>query len=326
MKIAITGASGHIGSNLCRVLLSEGHKLKVLINRSSHGLEDLKLERVNGNLMSQNALKDLVRDANVIIHLAAAISIRGRKDRALLEVNVSGTNNLLNMVRPNTLQRFIHFSSIHALIHAPYNEVLDEKRGLVVNDAFLYNRSKAISEQLVHDAADQGMDALVLNPTSVVGPNDFRPSLVGQAIRMIYSNKLPALIPGGYDWVDVRDVVKGTVSAIDNGRKGERYLLSGHFRELKDLALTINHLKGQDKTPVMLPSWLASLGVPFLQIQAVLKKTDPLYTRESLQILKESHNNISCKKAGRELGYQPRPFEDTIRDTIDWYRDNQFLQ
>ncbi len=323
MKVAITGASGHIGTNLCRTLISKGHKLKVLINQSSRGLEDLKLQRVNGNLLSQNALKDLIKEADVIIHLAAAISIRGRRDRTLLEVNVSGTDNLLKLVRQNTLQRFIHFSSIHALIHTPYNEVLDEKRGLVMDDSFLYNRSKAISEQLVLDAAEEGMDALVLNPTSVIGPNDFRPSLVGQAVRMIYNNKLPALIPGGYNWVDVRDVVKGTVSAIENGKRGERYLLSGHYKELKDLALTINRIKGQESIPLMLPSWLARLGVPFLQIHAALKKTDPLYTRESLQILKESHKNISCEKAGRELGYQPRPFEETIRDTIDWLRDNQ---
>jgi dihydroflavonol-4-reductase len=201
--------------------------------------------------------------------------------------------------------------------------VLDEERGLATDDPFLYNRSKAISEQLVLEAYREGMDALVINPTSVIGPNDFRPSLVGQAIRMIYHNKLPALIPGGYDWVDVRDVVKGTVSALEKGRKGERYLLSGHYRELKDLAKAVNHFKGQENIPVTLPSWLALLGVPFLQAHASLRNTEPLYTSESLHFLKKAHKHISCEKAGRELGYHTRPFEVTISDTIGWFRDHQ---
>ena len=201
--------------------------------------------------------------------------------------------------------------------------MLDELRGLATDDPILYNRSKAISEQLVLEAYQEGMDALVISPTSVIGPKDFRPSLLGQAVRMIYNNKLPALIPGGYDWVDVRDVVKGTVSALEKGRKGERYLLSGNYRELKDLALAISHTKGHETIPVMLPSWLARLGVPFLGAHAALRNTEPLYTRESLHILKNSHKYISCEKAGRELDYNPRPFEETIRDTVGWFREHK---
>jgi dihydroflavonol-4-reductase len=325
MNIAITGASGHIGANLCRALVAEGHKLTVLINRSALGLEDLNLERIKGNLLTLDALKDLTREADVVIHLAAAISIRGRRDRNLLDINVIGTENLLTVVKRNPLQRFIHFSSIHALVHEPYDQVLDEQRGLVTDDPILYNRSKAISEQLVLKACQEGMDALVINPTSVIGPDDFRPSLLGQAVRMIYNNKLPALIPGGYDWVDVRDVVKGTVSALEKGRKGERYLLSGHYRELKDLAGAINHIKGQETVPVMLPSWLALLGVPLLQAHAALRKTEPLYTRESVLILRKAHKHISCEKAGRELDYHPRSFEETIRDTVGWFREHQMV-
>lgn len=322
MRIAVTGASGHIGANLCRELIARGHSLKVLINRSSESLEDLKLIMVKGNLLSGESLRELVKDTDVVIHLAATISIRGSRVKDIQKVNITGTENLIREVRRNTGQRLIHFSSIHALCQGPFDEPLDESRGLALDDQVLYNRTKAISEQLVSQAAEEGMDALIINPTAVTGPYDFRPSLLGQAIIAIYKNRLPALVPGGYDWVDVRDVTSGTISAIEKGKKGERYLLSGHWKSLEELCRTINRLKNQDSIPPMVPFWLAWVGAPFLGLLAWASGTDPLYTNESLNILKESHRMISSRKAETELDYHPRPFEETIGDTIEWFRGN----
>jgi len=322
MRISITGASGHIGANLCRELISQGHTLKVLINRSSGSLEGLKLTMVKGNLLAPDSLHELVKDADVVIHLAAHISIRGAGNKDIELINITGTENLLKEVQQHSSLRLIHFSSIHAFRQYPYDEVLDESRVLAINDPVLYNHTKAAGEQLIRQAVSEGLDAIIINPTAVIGPNDFRPSLLGQAIIAMCKNKLPGLVQGGYNWVDVRDVVSGTISAMERGISGERYLLSGHWKSLEELAQLICELRSLPKKPPLLPFWLARVGVPFLGLHALIKGTEPLYTNESLTILKESHRKISSGKAEKELGYHPRPFEETIRDTIEWFQGN----
>ena len=325
MRIAMTGASGHIGTNLCRALLSEGHEVRVLINLTSKSLEKIPVERIPGNILDKKSLESLISGCEIVIHLAATISIRGVNERDLLSININGTKNILEVITRLPVKRFIHFSSIHALTQEPFDEILDETRPLALKDPILYNRSKAWSEQLVSEAIKNGMDGVIINPTSVVGPNDFRPSLVGRAIIQICQNKLPGLIRGGYDWVDVRDVVSGTLQAIEKGRTGERYLLSGKWLSLPDLVGIISRYHKIKTKHAILPYWLAELGVPFLKVYAMLRKADPLYTRESLDIIKHSHRMISCDKAKKEFGYQPRPIEITIKDTIEWFKKNSYL-
>jgi dihydroflavonol-4-reductase len=159
-----------------------------------------------------------------------------------------------------------------------------------------------------------------------MGPNDFKPSLIGQAIIQLYKGKIPALVPGGYDWVDVRDVVKGTIEAMENGRTGQSYLLSGHFKTLPELYEQITLIQGKDKKLPVIPFWLAEVGVPFLKAWGRVSGNKPLYTRESVEILETAHTKISSKKARNELGYESRPFEDTLRDTIEWFKENNYLQ
>jgi len=325
MRIAITGASGHIGSNLCSALISEGHEVRALINRTSKSLDGLPVEKIQGNILEKKSLEPLIAGSDIVIHLAATISIRGINEQDLLSININGTKNILEVINKIPVKRFIHFSSIHALTQEPYDEVLDETRTLALKDPILYNRSKAWSEQLVLEAINKGMDGLIINPTSVIGPNDFRPSLVGKAIIQICQNKFPGLIRGGYDWVDVRDIASGTVRAIEKGRTGERYLLSGKWLSLPDLVGIISQNYPIKNNHIILPYWIAELGVPFLKLYAMLRKADPLYTRESLDIVRHSHRMISADKARKELGYQSRPIETTIKDTIEWFKNNNYL-
>ncbi|MFC2099175.1 NAD-dependent epimerase/dehydratase family protein [Bacteroidota bacterium] len=323
MKISITGASGHIGTNLCRELLKQGHQLKVLINQYTDSLQELDLERIQGNLRDPESLNTLATGSDIFIHLAASISING--NQSIMDTNFEGTQNVIHAVRKSGIKRLVHFSSIHAISHDPLNQTLDETRSLAVDDHIIYNRSKALAEQAVLEAVRDGLDAVIINPTSVMGPNDFKPSLIGQAIIQLYLGKIPALIPGGYDWVDVRDVVSGTITAIEKGRKGESYLLSGQYVSLADLYDMLRRLKGNGKSMPVIPFWLAEFGVPFLKIWAKLTKSQPLYTRESVEILKTAHQGISSAKAAKELGYQSRPFKETLKDTVTWFRENHYL-
>jgi dihydroflavonol-4-reductase len=325
MKIAVTGANGHVGANLCRSLLAEGHQVKALVHHNTNSLKGLNLEIVRGSLQDLDSLRSLCKDAEIVFHLAAMISIDGQKNK-LLEVNVEGTKHLIKVIKENGVRRLIHFSSIHALSHFPLDQPMDETRPLVIEGPTWYEITKSKAEKIVLDATKNGFDAVVINPTAIVGPNDFKPSLVGTVLIRLYNNSLPALVPGGYNWVDVRDIVKGAIAAMDKGRKGERYILGGSWVSVKDLALIVGKVTGKKVTKFTIPTSVAKIGVPFIKAYAKIAHKEPLYTFESLRTLLEVNTMISYKKADAELGYSSRDFEVTIRDTMDWYQLHGYLK
>jgi dihydroflavonol-4-reductase len=325
MKIAVTGGSGHIGVNLCRELAKRGHTIRVLIHKNTNGLQDLPQETVQGHLGDPASLSSLVHDADIVIHLAAVISIQGNKTGELFDINVEGTRNILEASQKAPVKRFIHFSSIHALEQSPFDQVLDENRPLAVRDKMAYSRSKALAEEIVLKATKQGMDAIILSPTAVIGSFDYAPSLMGRALILLARGRLPALVPGGYDWVDVRDVAYSTLTAIEKGRNGERYILSGHWRTLEQISELVSILHEYRSRRVICPLWLARLGLPFIRLYCSIYDKDPLYTRDSLYALRMSHRNISHEKATKELDFNPRPFEETIKDTLAWFQKQGFL-
>lgn len=325
MKIAVTGANGHVGANLCRSLLERGHEVRALVHDHRDALNGLALEARKGDLLDLPSLKALIKGADTVFHLAALISIDGRKS-SLFSTNVDGTRNLLEAVRSNGVKRLVHFSSIHALSHAPLDQPMDETRPLIEKGPMWYEITKARAEKMVLDAGREGLDAVVINPTAIVGPHDYKPSLVGQVLIRLYNRSLPALVPGGYNWVDVRDVVNGAIAAMEKGRAGERYILGGHWASVKELAMIVEKVTGKKTVRFTVPTLLAKAGVPFIKAYAGITRRDPLYTFDSLRTLREVNKMISVEKARKELGYSPRDLEDTVRDAMDWFRDNGKLK
>jgi dihydroflavonol-4-reductase len=325
MNIAVTGASGHIGMNLCRALTAQGHSVRVLIHHNDRVLHQSGLERTDGDVLDRDSLYTLLRDIEVVFHLAAVISIHVRSQSELFAKNVQGTRNLMHAARESGVRRVIHFSSIHALDPKPLDKILDENRPLAICDRLAYSRSKALAEEAVLKAAAAGQDVVILNPTAVLGPYDCSPSLMGKALIAMYSGKLPALIQGGYDWVDVRDVVDASLTAIPRGHSGTRYLLSGHWRTVRELASMMKDLGGHPPPRLTLPVGLARWGLPFLRFHCRLTGTEPLYTRDSLHILQHSPRHVSRGRAVRDLDYSPRPLDETLKDTLAWFHDHGFL-
>ena len=201
--------------------------------------------------------------------------------------------------------------------------MLDESRELNLDSEFDYDRSKAEGEKMVISAAGSGIEVIVLNPTAIIGPYDHWPSLLGRAIINFYKGKIPALVEGGYDWVDVRDIVDAIIAAISGGRPGEKYMLSGHWKSMRELAATIEKCGGAKAPSFKVPFSVAMAGAGILNF--FLQGKERLFTPVSLESLQNSHKNISHNKAAKELNYKPRPFDDTIADTIDWFRKNNFL-
>jgi len=325
MKVAITGASGHVGHCLCRQLVEQGAEIKALIHRNKNQLAEIGAETIRGNVLDTQSLIELFTGVEVVFHLAAQISIDTKHTRQVFETNVTGTQNVIEAFRTTGVKKLVHFSTIHTIQSFSPEKPLDETNPLIKSSKIAYETSKAEAEKLVISAAADGLDAVILHPTAAIGPYDFQPSYLGQALIKIYKNQLPMLVPGGYDFVDVRDVAMAAIAASTKGRRGERYILSGEWLSLKELSLEIRKISNQ-KTPTFLaPAWLAKAGLPFIQGWAKISGQHPLYTSESLDILKTSSKNISNQKARNELGYNPRPITETLKEAFEWFEENKLV-
>jgi dihydroflavonol-4-reductase len=325
MKVAVTGASGHIGNCLVRELIKNEARVKVLVHDFENDLARLDVEMVRGNLLEPESLKKFCESVDVVFHLAAKIALDNRQREQVYEVNVTGTKNMIEAAKYAGFKKFIHFSSIDAFQFVSQAAVLDENIPLVESEKAIYPFSKAESERLVLNAVIEGLDAVILSPTAVIGPFDFRGSFLGSALIKIYQNKIPMLIPGGYNWVDVRDIAAAAIQAVESGRKGEKYILSGNFCSLLELSKIIGKISGKRTPKLLAPVFLAKLAFPFIQFYYSLINEKPVYTRQSLELLVNSPKNISFEKAKKELGYEPRPLEQTLRDTFNWYIENKYL-
>lgn len=326
MRIAITGASGYIGTVLTPLLLSRGHTLRLLTRKAPPANPPEGIEFVYGHLLDNDSLQALVAEVDVVIHLAAMISIDDKPDENLFLVNTSGTRLLAAAALQAGVKRFIHLSSVTAFNQAPYNERMDESRGVATDVQHSYDHSKAVSQAIALEYNGNGMEVIVLAPTAVMGPYDQQPSLIGKAVVNIYNGKIPALFPGGVDFVDVRDVAGAIVNAIRLGTPGKAYLLSGQWISLVTLSQETGRIKGKRISLPVVPLWLVFSMLPLVRMLAALRGGHPFYTRQSVYNLIYSNKKIDHSKAQAELQFQPRAFTETLQDTIDWFKQTGVIK
>jgi dihydroflavonol-4-reductase len=325
MTTAVTGASGHLGGNLIRVLLAQGRTVRVLARSDVRALQGLDLQVVHGDIFDGRALRELMDGADTVFHLAARISIAGAEGGLVERTNVAGVRNVLQACRSVGVRRLVHCSSIHAFDARPTDGIIDETRPLALGpDHAAYDRSKAEGQQAVLEAARAGLDAVVINPSAIIGPFDFKPSRMGSVFLDICHRRLPVLIDGGYNWVDARDVAQGAVLAEQKGRTGESYLLCGHWVHIREVSRLIGRVTGRRTPTAAAPLWLAGAASWFSLGWGRVRGVAPKFTPAAVSAL-SSHRLISHGKAARELGYEPRPFEETVRDTLEWFGESGML-
>lgn len=326
MKIALTGASGRLGNVLARHLLEAGHELRVLQRRDSPALAGLPLHRVQGDLFDTAALSELARGCDVLYHLAAVISIRGGMHGRVQQVNVDGTRKVLETSLQAGARRVVYFSSVHAFCQFPLDGPFDETRPLALQSRVAYDRSKAEAlDFALRFARETALEVVALCPTGVLGPLDFEPSLSGRMLIDFYRGKIPLLVPGGFDWVDVRDVAQAAEAALQRGRSGEAYLLPGAYVDMPGLARLVGKVTGRPVPRHVAPDGLLRFGLLFVGAFARLTGSRPLYTGESLDALRYGSKRISGEKARLELGYSARPLAATIADSYEWFNRNGYL-
>jgi dihydroflavonol-4-reductase len=331
MKTAVTGATGHVGVHLVRTLLARGDRVRTVVRRRTvhgvpwtDGLEGLSVEMAEANLGSVDALTAAFAGCELVFHAAARISITRRDAAEVRAVNVQGTRNVLAACRAAGVRRVVHFSSIEAIEPRPWDRPVDEDRpGVDASRGSPYALSKASGEREAL-AAGNGLEVVVINPTAIIGPLDFRPSLLGRAVVAMARGRLPMLVEGGFDWVDVRDVAAAAAAAAERAPAGRRYIVGGRWASMGELAALVCAQVGRTPPRLVCPYALARAWAPISSAVNQFLGREPLFTASSLEVLRGNHH-VSHERAARELGYCPRDLGETVADTVEWFRQAGYL-
>lgn len=327
-KATVTGASGHLGANLVRLLIKRGYRVTALVRKSSEALADLDISIIEGDITCPDSLDAAFAGAEQVYHLAAHISIADGEWEKLRTINVEGTQNVLTACQSQGVSTLVHFSSIHALDLRPLDRPVSENNPLVKDrmpHGSDYDFSKAEADRLIRKNDCSHLDTRIIYPTAVFGPHDYRMSLFGQAILKMANGRLPALVAGGFDWVDARDVVTLAVDAAEKGRDGDRFIVSGHYRDMRQVAAVISELTGISAPRLSSPIWLARLFAPLMSAWASLQDETPLYTKDSLSTL-NTNRMLSHDRAAGVLGYKPQAFRASMRDTLRFYAGRNLVK
>ncbi len=319
--IVVTGANGFIGNVLVRQLLNEGYEVRALIGPSGDNtpLRGLDVETVKVEISDPNEVHSALKGATAVFHLASKIDIQDRSESDLYKINVLGTENVIKASIKNGVKRLIYTSSVSVLQRPSFGVVLNEDVPIDPSSTLgEYDRTKALATLQVLRAIEEGLDAVILYPSGVVGPFDFKPSLMGQFILDFLKGKIRAYVEGEYNFVDVRDVVKGHIAAWKFGRRGEGYILSGEVFKVSWLLRTIEETTGKRHIMFRIPYRLASFSIPIYNLLHKLMGTKPRFSSYVIKILR-CNPLMSYEKAKRELGYNPRPIKESISDTVRWF-------
>jgi len=323
----VTGATGLLGNVLVRELVSRGRDVKVFIRKTSDTVcfNGCEVEKLYGDVLDLDSLVRAFKDAENIYHLASEISIMPGPNKNLREVNLTGANNVIKACFQSGIKRLIYTSSIHAFKEVKNVSTIDESLPFdPFNPMGEYNRTKAMASLAVKGAVREGLDAVIVCPTAVMGPYDFKISNLGSLVIEYCSKRQKIIIDGAYNFVDVRDVAVGHILAAEKGKTGETYILSGQRLTIPGLMSMLEDLTGIPAPKHKLPQWLAYAVAFITPVYYKLSGNKPVFTTYSIKTVK-SNSFISHKKASEELGYSTRPIRETIEDNIKWFKENNYF-
>ena len=318
----ITGGSGHVGANLVRELSSRGYEVRCIDFDNDHrAFEGFNVELVKGNITDISTLDNTFKDVEVVFHTAAVISL-DRKDKDLIRsVNVGGTENVCEMSLRHGVKKLIHFSSVDAFVREPLEDPLYENRSLVTDpNSVPYDLSKADAQRIVLEYCDKGLNASIIHPSGIFGPNDFKPSLFGQEFINIANGKRPYSINVGYDYVDVRDLCKTSVDCIDKGEIKQNYIVGGNYMDFVYMSEVMSEILNKKLIRSTLPFGFIYMSLPGSYISSLIKKTPRAITMDSIHTIKVQNKNIPSSLSREKLNHNPRPVEETIQDTIEFFQ------
>lgn len=328
MRAFVTGGTGFIGGNLVRELLTEGVEVRGLVRAESdlRNLAGLPIELIEGSLADPVQLAEQVAGCDVVFHVAAHYSLWARDRESIYRVNVEGTKNLLKAARTAGVRRFIHTSSV-AAIGVPPAGTLGTEETTTSPDELVsdYKKSKFLAEEAVREAVREGLAAVIVNPSTPVGPYDLKPTPTGEIILRFLQNRMPAYVHTGLNLIDVTDVARGHILAWQKGRTGERYILGNRNITLKEMLEMLAAITGKKAPRHAVPHFLP-LMVAFVDemILARWLGRTPQVSFYSVQMSRHAMY-YDPSKAVRELGLPQSPVEGALERAVQWFEQNGYV-
>ena len=320
--ILITGATGFVGSAVLRALLAEGARARVLTRSASprDNLQGLDCEILEGDITHRASVDAAMRGVRYVFHVAADYRLWAPQPEAVRHANVEGTRAVMEAALAAGAERIVYTSSVATLRAADAETVVDETQPLSEADAVgAYKQSKVAAERLVERmVADQDLPAVIVNPSTPIGPRDIKPTPTGRVVVEAATGKIPAFLDTGLNLVHVDDVAAGHLQALRQGRLGERYVLGGQNVSLREMLRAIAALTGRPAPTLSLPRRPLYPLAYAAEAIAQLTGKAPLITRDALKMAAH-HMFFSSAKAERELGYSARPYGEALADALAWF-------
>ena len=328
MKVFVTGATGFVGSHVARLLAEKGAQLRLLVRPSSRteNIADLNAERVVGDLSDAASLKKGMEGCEAVFHVAADYRLWVRRPKEMYNANVEGTRAILNAAQAAGVRRLVYTSSVATMGFSSNGTPCNEESPVSVADMIgHYKRSKFLAEELVLAAGRAGFAAVVVNPTTPVGERDIKPTPTGRIIVDFLKKKFPAYVDTGLNLVDVSEVARGHMAALEKARPGERYILGGENLTLKQMFDKLEKITGIPAPRVRIPHAVAMLYATWDQtFTGLLLGREPRATVEAVKMGRKKMW-ASSGKAERDLGWKSAPVDNALRRAVDWFNSKGYV-
>lgn len=318
--LLVTGANGHLGANLIRRLLADGNPVRVLLRPKSDNssVDGLAVERIFGDLRDPASLLAATQGCAGVYHCAARISTVGGSEQEIFETNVLGTRNLLQAAAQNGVARVVVSGSLSAVGHRREGATDETVPFNPFEDHLPYGFSKAAAEHECLKAAANGLDVVIATSCAILGPNDFKPSRMGQLLIDYSRRRLRAYVPGGFEFVSTRDIVEGHLLAMRKGRRGHKYIFSTEFMTMDALMRLYMEITGQPIPPLRLPPKLMMGLAHISELTQRFSGRRRLLTRAAVRLLDRAQR-VDCSKARSELGYRSGSIAQAVHDAYECF-------
>ena len=328
MKVLVTGATGFIGANLVRELIKLDYQVRALVREGSNkkNIDGLYIDVVTGDLRDKESLNRALEDCEVLFHVAASYTFWSPRPEDIYETNVTGTENILSAAFEKGIKKVVYTSTESTV-------GVSKKKGFGTEDMEMnpedlsgaYKKSKYQAERLVFRMCHDGLPAVIVNPTMPVGPYDIKPTPSGRTIVDFLNSKMPAYVNTGLNIIDVEDVAKGHILALEKGRIGERYILGNRNLTLKEIFDILERISGIRAPGMRIPIWFALL-VAYIDefISGILLRKQPKVPLAGVKASRK-FRHFDCSKAVNELGLPQTPVEESFKKAMKWFTDNGYI-